>query len=216
MNKPTAFTETDDAIGVNLAESLAPAPILDALAWVDGRAGRAIWRYRHDADAEAEARALQYGKLALLAPVRTLQRSEIAGGRTLLLTPMPFAHEESLAGIAASSAEEALAAMGVAANNLLRARIGALMKAGLPNRQDEFPETDTQFNALITHLRSLQPDDLMGRLSYGGFKDHPVGEGADCMRCQECIYYLPNRKWCDLPELPVPVEAEWYCRLWKV
>ncbi len=32
----------------------------------------------------------------------------------------------------------------------------------------------------------------------------------------ECIYYLPHRKWCDLPELPVPVEPQWWCRLWKL
>jgi len=34
--------------------------------------------------------------------------------------------------------------------------------------------------------------------------------GPDQMRCQECMYYLVHRKWCDLPELAVPVEADWY------
>jgi len=28
--------------------------------------------------------------------------------------------------------------------------------------------------------------------------------------------YLPNAKWCDLPELPIPVEPDWWCRLWKI
>jgi hypothetical protein len=36
------------------------------------------------------------------------------------------------------------------------------------------------------------------------------------MRCQECMYYLVHRKWCDLPELFVPVEPDWYCRLWRI
>ncbi len=47
----------------------------------------------------------------------------------------------------------------------------------------------------------------------GGFTDHPYGE--DQMRCLECMYYLVHRKWCDLPELAVPVEPDWWCRLWR-
>ena len=30
------------------------------------------------------------------------------------------------------------------------------------------------------------------------------------------VYYHPHRKWCDLPELPIPVEPHWWCRLWKL
>jgi hypothetical protein len=30
------------------------------------------------------------------------------------------------------------------------------------------------------------------------------------------MYFLVHRKWCDLPELSVPVEAEWWCRLWRI
>lgn len=31
-----------------------------------------------------------------------------------------------------------------------------------------------------------------------------------------CMYFLVHRKWCDLPELSVPVEPEWWCRLWRI
>jgi hypothetical protein len=59
----------------------------------------------------------------------------------------------------------------------------------------------------------LEPDDLKNKLIIGGFLNHPYGAEQD--RCMECMYYLVHRKWCDLPELAVPVEAEWWCRLWR-
>ena len=63
-------------------------------------------------------------------------------------------------------------------------------------------------------LRQLDPDDLEAKLVIGGFVDHPYG--PDKQRCMECMYYLVHRKWCDLPELAVPVEPEWWCRLWRI
>lgn len=47
-----------------------------------------------------------------------------------------------------------------------------------------------------------------------GFVDHPYG--PDKQRCMECMYYLVHREWCDLPELAVPVDADWWCRLWRI
>lgn len=46
------------------------------------------------------------------------------------------------------------------------------------------------------------------KLVVSGFVDKPYGE--DEQRCLECMYYLVHRKWCNLPELAVPVEAEWW------
>lgn len=92
--------------------------------------------------------------------------------------------------------------------------IADMMANGLETQVEPFPETDKEFNQLVAQLKTLDPDDLKGKLVLSGFLDHPYGE--DKMRCFECIYYLGNRKWCDLPELSVPVEPEWYCRLWRV
>ena len=96
----------------------------------------------------------------------------------------------------------------------LRDRIGAMMAAGLKTQTEPFPETDKEFGALLAEVRELAPDDLKGKLVLTGFVDKPYG--ADQMRCQECMYYLVHRKWCDLPELAVPVEADWWCRLWRI
>lgn len=92
--------------------------------------------------------------------------------------------------------------------------IGTLLAGGLKTEVEPFPETQIQFDEILARLRKLPADDLEGRLVIGGFLNHPYG--PDQMRCLECIYYLPHRLWCDLPELDLPVEPYWWCRLWRV
>lgn len=92
--------------------------------------------------------------------------------------------------------------------------IAEMLEEGLETQVEPFPETAVEFARILDELRALEPDDLKGRLVIGGFADEPYG--PDEMRCQECIYFLVHRKWCDLPELSVPVEPNWYCRLWKI
>ncbi|BBP04272.1 hypothetical protein TPL01_20360 [Sulfuriferula plumbiphila] len=98
--------------------------------------------------------------------------------------------------------------------NALRNRIAKMMADGLQTQTEPFPETDREFGQLLAELRDLPAEDLKARLVVSGFVDKPYG--PDQMRCQECMYYLVHRKWCDLPELAVPVEPDWWCRLWRI
>jgi hypothetical protein len=97
--------------------------------------------------------------------------------------------------------------------DLLRT-IAEMLENGLETQVEPFPETEKEFGQIITELRALAPDDLKSKLVISGFLDHPWG--PDKLRCMECINFLVNRKWCDLPELAVPVEPQWYCRLWRI
>lgn len=107
-------------------------------------------------------------------------------------------------------------AMDRVALNLLRMRIGELLASGMATQMSPFPANQTEFQAILDRLADLPEEDLTGRLDIGGFAPRPVELGGIEQRCAECIYYLPHRKWCDLPELPVPVEPQWWCRLWKL
>jgi hypothetical protein len=96
----------------------------------------------------------------------------------------------------------------------LRRLIARMLAEGLKTETEPFPETEREFAQLLAQLRELPSDDLKAKLVLSGFTDTPYG--PDQMRCQECMYYLVHRKWCDLPELAVPVEADWWCRLWRI
>ncbi len=96
----------------------------------------------------------------------------------------------------------------------LRDLIGQMMEDGLETQTEPFPKDNHEFENLLVKLRELDADDLEGKLVISGFVDRPYGE--DEQRCLECMYYLVHRKWCDLPELAVPVEPEWWCRLWRI
>lgn len=104
--------------------------------------------------------------------------------------------------------------MTTAESNDLHARIAKLLSNGLKTKTEPFPETAKEFSEILSELRELSPDDLQGKLVIAGFIDHPFGE--EQYRCMECMYYLVHRKWCDLPELAVPVEPDWWCRLWRI
>lgn len=89
-----------------------------------------------------------------------------------------------------------------------------LMKDGLRTMTEPFPETDREFAAILDELRVLEPDQLRDKLVISGWLLTPYGE--DQMRCQECMYFLVHKRWCDLPELSLPVEPDWWCRLWRI
>ena len=99
-------------------------------------------------------------------------------------------------------------------DDTLREKIGKMMAEGLVTQTEPFPENNIQFENILKELRELPSDDLKQRLIISGFVNQPYGE--DRQRCLECMYYLVHRKWCDLPELAVPVESEWWCRLWRI
>lgn len=104
--------------------------------------------------------------------------------------------------------------MSKADDDALRDKIGEILAGGLETKTEPFLEDNRQFELLLNELRDIDSDDLEQKLVVGGFVDHPYGE--DDQRCLECMYYLVHRKWCDLPELAVPVEPEWWCRLWRI
>ncbi len=89
-----------------------------------------------------------------------------------------------------------------------------LFKEGLETQIEPFPKTDREFAAILDDLRMLTPDQLREKLVLSGWLLKPHGE--DQMRCQECMYFLVHRRWCDLPELNLPAEPEWWCRLWRI
>ncbi len=89
-----------------------------------------------------------------------------------------------------------------------------LLNDGLKTQTEPFPEDNKEFADILEELRGLSADQLREKLVISGWLLKPYGE--DEMRCQECMYFLFHKRWCDLPELMLPAEPDWWCRLWRI
>jgi len=89
-----------------------------------------------------------------------------------------------------------------------------LMADGLSTLTEPVPVTTEDFSNLVAQCGSLPKDLVVGKMVLTGWQDRPYGENN--LRCQECTYYLVHRRWCDLPELDLPAEPDWWCRLWRI
>lgn len=74
--------------------------------------------------------------------------------------------------------------------------------------------SDTATQAMVDRLRATA--DMRDKTRIAGLKHAPVEADGIEKSCENCIYFLARRLWCDLPELNIPVDAEWYCDLWRV
>jgi len=74
--------------------------------------------------------------------------------------------------------------------------------------------SDDKTEDLIGRLRATE--DMKQKCDIAGLAHSPVKNDDLEMSCETCIYFLPRRAWCDLPELNIPVDPEWYCDLWRV
>lgn len=101
-----------------------------------------------------------------------------------------------------------------ASHDMLLRMIEDMFAEGLVTQVAPFPETDKEFSKILDILRPLSADNLREKLVISGWLLKPFG--PDQMRCQECMYYLVHKRWCDLPELNLPAKADWWCRLWRI
>lgn len=97
----------------------------------------------------------------------------------------------------------------------LREDIRSLLEGGLET--EVFPRADTheEVQAIVARLRSAGRD-LKAKLMIGGFTLQPITHGDIEQPCETCMYYKVHQRFCELPELDLPVEPEWSCRLWRI
>jgi len=96
-----------------------------------------------------------------------------------------------------------------------RETIATLLVSGFPT--EAFPRADSHEMILdiVARLHAL-PDDLAQKLTVAGFTPEPVDIDGLSQSCETCMYYLVHQRFCELPELLLPVEPEWSCRLWRI
>ena len=72
---------------------------------------------------------------------------------------------------------------------------------------------DDHFHEIVDRLRASP--NMQEKAVIAGIAHAPVMEDEIEKSCENCIYFLARRSWCDLPELNIPVDPEWYCFLWR-
>ena len=103
-----------------------------------------------------------------------------------------------------------------AEDDRLRGEIGAKLKSGLETEAWPRAETSEMVNEIVGRLQSEAANDLTAKLVVAGVTDHTIEADEIEQPCEQCMYYLVHRKFCELPELMIPVEPEWSCRLWRI
>lgn len=98
----------------------------------------------------------------------------------------------------------------------LRQGIAARLAAGLETEVWPRAGTSAEVNGIVRRLQVEAGDDLEKKLVIGGFTDHTIVAEDLPQPCETCMYYKVHARFCELPELMLPVEPEWSCRLWRI
>ena len=97
-----------------------------------------------------------------------------------------------------------------------RATIAEMLASGLETEVWPRAGTSEEVNEIVARLQVEAGQDLEKKLVIAGFTDHTIEADEIEKPCETCMYYKVHAKFCDLPELMVPVEPEWSCRLWRI
>ena len=96
-----------------------------------------------------------------------------------------------------------------------REAIRSLLAGGLKTEVEPRADDDAMFREIVDRLRSAGGD-LEAKLAIAGLMLKKVDHGGLEQACETCMYYQVHRRHCELPELDLPVEPEWSCRLWRI
>ncbi len=98
----------------------------------------------------------------------------------------------------------------------LRQEVTALLSSGLETEVWPRADTSESVNQIVSRLQEEAGEDTTAKLKIAGFTDHVIEVDEIEQACETCMYYLLHRRFCELPELMLPVEADWSCRLWRI
>ncbi len=105
-------------------------------------------------------------------------------------------------------------------DNSLRTVLRVMLQSGLKTEIEPRAYTSEEVIHLVARLRSLSATAFAEKLTIAGFTLTPYApphsEDDLSQSCETCMYYVTHRRFCELPELNLPVEKDWSCRLWRI
>ena len=101
----------------------------------------------------------------------------------------------------------------------VRAQLTALLDSGLKTDWRHRADTSEKVDEVTRRLQQISHDDYAGKLKVAGVTVHPYVPPAQPeieQACSTCVRYERVRRYCNLPELELPVEPEWSCVVWRL
>jgi len=102
----------------------------------------------------------------------------------------------------------------------LRTHLSARLQSGLKTEVEPRGYTSEEITRITVRLQRLSSTALDEKLAVAGFTLIPYAppHSDDDLQqsCETCMYYVTHRRFCELPELNLPVEKDWSCRLWRI
>jgi len=89
------------------------------------------------------------------------------------------------------------------------------LDVGLVTEVEPRADTDEEAQAILKRLRPVAGD-VIRTMTIAGFYEAPIEHGGFDQCCETCVYFQVHRKHCELPEVDLPVEPHWSCRLWRI
>ncbi|MCF6250186.1 MAG: hypothetical protein L3J75_02780 [Methylococcaceae bacterium] len=105
------------------------------------------------------------------------------------------------------------------ADDQLRSVLEDILKHGLKTEIEPRAYSHEQIYEIVFRLQTLTKEDYKNKLVFAGFTITPYNPGDNVdedQACETCMYYLVHRRFCELPELMLPVNEGWSCRLWRI
>lgn len=93
--------------------------------------------------------------------------------------------------------------------------IRVLLVGGLKTKVLPRADSHEEVQSIVSRLK-VAGNELKTKLVLAGFTLEPVEHERLEQLCETCMYYKVHRRYCELPELDVPVEPQWSCRLWRI
>lgn len=89
------------------------------------------------------------------------------------------------------------------------------LDVGLITEVEPRANTQQDVQTIVERLKPVSGD-LIAKMTIAGFYEAPVEYDGFDQSCETCVYFQVHRHFCQQPEINLPVESHWSCRLWRI
>jgi hypothetical protein len=89
------------------------------------------------------------------------------------------------------------------------------LEVGLVTEVEPRADDQQAVQDIVSRLKSAGKG-VVAKMTIAGFYEAPVEHDGIDQSCETCVYFQVHRRYCEMPEIDLPVEPHWSCRLWRM